>query len=87
MKKHFPILLAFLSTCIIASWVFYQFRKIQNHDTKIKISDRDYKNSIIKHALTIELPTTNTIFSEEANKISIQATQMYTMEIMKKLLI
>lgn len=41
---------------------------------KIKISQPD-KNAIIEQALNLELPTTTTIISEEANKFSDEATK------------
>lgn len=73
MKKFFLILLAALSAYLVAT-LFFNLSKKRSIDT-IKLSDRDHKDVIIEYVLGMELPVTDTIVSEEANKFSEQATQ------------
>lgn len=72
MKKHLLLILIAIAVGSGIFWIFYQNKKSSG---KSALSRTD-KDAIIERALAIELPTTNTLGSAEANQIS--------KEIMKK---
>ncbi len=70
MRKHLLLILVLLVAGMSSFLIFYRFQKRDGGTTEIS---RNNKDLIIERALALELPSTNTIVSQEANAVSKEA--------------